>query len=101
MSRPKPRRRIATDPGPLAEFGRLLSDRRRRLGLTQLDLADLADVGVSSVHNLESGRRSPTLDVTLKVLDALGLTLACLSQGEAGTAAATVVALRSQSGADL
>ncbi|MFC4125481.1 helix-turn-helix domain-containing protein [Nocardia rhizosphaerae] len=55
-----------SDPGPLAEFGRALADRRHQLGLAQLDLADLADVGVSTVHNLESGRRSPPLDVTLR-----------------------------------
>ncbi|BAD60177.1 helix-turn-helix transcriptional regulator [Nocardia farcinica] len=83
MSRPQPRRRARARRGPLLEFGSFLVDRRIALGLTQLDVAELADVGLSSVRALEGGHDSPTLAVTLRVLDALGLTLVSLT----GTAA--------------
>ncbi|WP_081594345.1 helix-turn-helix domain-containing protein [Nocardia brasiliensis] len=83
MTRPKPRRRPKEQTGPLASFGALTAERRRSLGLTQLDLADLADVGVSSVRTLEAGQTSPTLTITLRILDALGLTLVCMPHADA------------------
>ncbi|MDO3651078.1 helix-turn-helix domain-containing protein [Nocardia mangyaensis] len=80
MTRPQPRRRSRADVGPLAEFAEFAVRRRLALGLTQLDLADLADVSVSTVRNVEAGRSSPTLEVTLRVLNALGSTLVGLPQ---------------------
>ncbi len=73
MSTPRRRERLTT--GGLAEAGRLVRDRRLQLGLTQLDLADLSGVGVSSVRGLEAGRETVTLVVALAVLEALGLGL--------------------------
>ncbi|WP_153346736.1 helix-turn-helix transcriptional regulator [Nocardia aurantia] len=83
VTRPQPRRRARTDVGPLTEFAEFVAKRRHALGLTQLDLADLADVSISTVRNVEAGRISPTLDVTLRVLDALGSTLVAMSQASA------------------
>lgn len=73
MSMPRRRQRLTT--GGLAEAGELVRDRRLQLGLTQLDLADLSGVGVSSVRGLEAGRETVTLVVALAVLEALGLGL--------------------------
>lgn len=74
MSGPSgPRRRRKDD---LTDAGRLVADRRLALGLTQLELADLAGVGVSSVRTLESGSDTMTLTVVVAVLDALGLAVA-------------------------
>ncbi|KQS67663.1 helix-turn-helix domain-containing protein [Modestobacter sp. Leaf380] len=70
-----PRRREKTSTGGLADAGALVRDRRLQLGLTQLDLAELAGVGVSSVRGLEAGRESVTLVIALAVLEALGLGL--------------------------
>ena len=42
----------------------------------QVDLADLAGVGLSSVRALEAGQSTVTLEITLRVLDALGLAAA-------------------------
>lgn len=83
MTRPQPRRRTRADIGPLTAFAEFVAERRHVLGLTQLDLADLADVGVSTVRNVEAGRASPTLEVTLRVLNALGSTLVGMPQGSA------------------
>jgi y4mF family transcriptional regulator len=66
--------------------------RRRRLGLRQDELADLAGVSERFVYALESGKRSVQLDKVIAVLSALGLHLE-LSRGEAsaiGTTAVTV-----------
>ncbi|MCP2290666.1 helix-turn-helix domain-containing protein [Nocardia amikacinitolerans] len=94
MARPRPRRRERDTSGPLADFGGFIAARRRTLELTQLDVADLADVGVSSVRNLEAGRTSPTLAVALRILDALGLTLVSMPHTDARTLTGTTVELR-------
>ncbi|MFF3574222.1 helix-turn-helix domain-containing protein [Nocardia jiangxiensis] len=78
MSRSTPRHRSRSETGPLPDFGTFTAERRRALKLTQRDLADLADVGISSVRTLEAGHTSQTMAVTLRILDALGLTLVAM-----------------------
>lgn len=70
-----PRRRREPSTGPLAPLGALAAERRRLLGLTQRDAAELAGVGVSSVHAVEAGSDRLTLTVLLRILEALGLQL--------------------------
>ncbi|WP_063813790.1 helix-turn-helix domain-containing protein [Nocardia anaemiae] len=94
MTRRKPRRRSRDETGPLASFAAFIAERRRTLGLTQLDLADLADVGISSVRTLETGQTSPTLAITLRILDALGLTLVSMPHTDARALTGSVVELR-------
>ncbi|WP_433656834.1 helix-turn-helix domain-containing protein [Nocardia sp. CA-128927] len=94
MSRPAPRRRSRSETAPLATFGNFIAERRRALRLTQLDVADLADVGVSSVRRLEAGQTSPTLEMTLRILDALGLTLASMPHNAARTLPENATELR-------
>lgn len=43
-------------------FGPHLQELRQRAGLTQLDLAELAQVGVQTVKDWEKGRKRPHLD---------------------------------------
>jgi transcriptional regulator with XRE-family HTH domain len=71
-----PRRRSKQRTGPLADAGELATDRRLALGLAQSELADLADVGVSSVRALEAGQATMTLAIAIRILDALGLAAA-------------------------
>lgn len=49
--------------------------RRKSLGLTQADLAAMAQVGTRFVHELEHGKVSVRLDKLASVLDVLGLEL--------------------------
>lgn len=81
----RPRQRRVTHPGPWATFGEGLAVRRRLLGLTQQDLADLADVAVSTVQGLEAGRASTRLGSLVAVLEALGLVLAAVPTAQART----------------
>jgi y4mF family transcriptional regulator len=57
--------------------------RRRDLGLTQAELAELAGVSRKWVYEFEAGKPSAELRLILRVLDALGLTLELGYQGEA------------------
>ena len=55
--------------------------RRRALGLSQQDLADLAGVSERFVRFVEQGKPSIQLDALLGVLDALGLELVVRRRG--------------------
>jgi HTH-type transcriptional regulator / antitoxin HipB len=56
-------------------LGPLVRARRQELGVTQVQLADIARTGVRFISDLETGKRSVRLETVLKVLDALGLEL--------------------------
>jgi HTH-type transcriptional regulator / antitoxin HipB len=56
-------------------FAVALRARRRHLGLTQEDAADLAGVSVRFVHELEAGKGTVRLATLLRLLHALGLHL--------------------------
>jgi HTH-type transcriptional regulator/antitoxin HipB len=56
-------------------IARTLRDRRKKLGLTQLDAADLAGVSVRFVHDCETGKSTVQLDRVQALAHALGLTL--------------------------
>lgn len=58
------------------ELGRVLRERRRQLGLSQQELADLAGVAVRSVHAAERGKPTLRLDTLADLSEALGLELA-------------------------
>ena len=59
-----------------AAFADVLRRRRVAAGLTQEQLAELADVSVRHVSFLETKRRQPTLSVIAALSSGLGLTLA-------------------------
>ena len=63
---------LARERGAL---GAVLSVRRQELGLSQVELGDLAGVSYRVVHNLEAGRTEVSLERLLAVLDVLGLHL--------------------------
>lgn len=56
-------------------FGDAVRERRKHLGLTQAEVAELADVAVRTVHAVEAGKATIRLDALLAVLDAVGLQL--------------------------
>lgn len=56
-------------------LARSLRDRRKQLGLTQQDAAELAGVSVRFVHDCEAGKATVQLDRLQALASALGLTL--------------------------
>jgi y4mF family transcriptional regulator len=56
--------------------GDALRNRRKQLGVTQQDLADLASVSARFIHELESGKSTVRLDKVEQAARVLGLKIA-------------------------
>lgn len=76
-------RRSRHDQESAGALGPTAARRRRELGLTQRDLALLAEVSERSIQALEAGKLTMRADTLTKVLDALGLALAVLPKSHA------------------
>lgn len=57
------------------EIGKAIKDRRKKIGVNQQTLADLASVAVNTVVAIERGEGNPQLATLLTILDTLGLQL--------------------------
>lgn len=55
------------------ELGALIREQRKRLSLTQLDIAGLGNTGNRFIVDLESGKPTVQLQKVLDVMDLLGL----------------------------
>ncbi len=71
------------DADPSPSLGSAVRARRRQLGLSQVETAELAGVAVRTVHAVEAGKATVRMDALLAVLGALGLQLR-LERGGAG-----------------
>jgi ribosome-binding protein aMBF1 (putative translation factor) len=82
---PKPKRRLsseaierirerlahADDGWFFAQIADQVTERRKELGLSQAELADLVATTQSAIARLESGGRPPRIDTLLRIADAL------------------------------
>jgi HTH-type transcriptional regulator/antitoxin HipB len=57
------------------EIGAMIRDTRKRLGVTQKDLALTAGTGLRFVIDLEKGKETCELGKSLRILQTLGITL--------------------------
>ncbi len=64
-----------TPNGYMREVGQRARVRRRSLGIDQQTLAELAGVSRKSVSEIERGKATIQMDVLIRVLVVLGLTL--------------------------
>lgn len=55
------------------EIGNAIKERRKKLGINQQTLADLAGMAVNTVVAIERGEGNPQLSTLLTILDTLGL----------------------------
>lgn len=55
------------------ELRDVMKERRKVLSLTQQDLAEMAQIGVATVKDIERGRGNPSLSTINKILEVLGL----------------------------
>lgn len=53
--------------------GEAIKGRRKELGITQLHLAELANVSINTIYKLERGQGNPSLDVLNKLAEVLGM----------------------------
>ena len=65
-----------------SELGEKIASRRKSLGITQEDLAELSGVSVRFLSSLERGKPTARLDTVLAVLDALGLESRIVTRGQ-------------------
>lgn len=68
-----------SNPALVTAFADALREERLRLGLTQEELADRADVSARFISFLETGRRQPSLSALASVAKGLGLSLSALT----------------------
>ena len=54
-------------------IGNAIKERRKKLGINQQTLADLANVAVNTVVAIERGEGNPQLATLLTIIDTLGL----------------------------
>ena len=52
-----------------------IKQRRKELGLEQVDLCEMADIGSTTLSRLEQGKANITLESLEKLLNVLGLVL--------------------------
>lgn len=51
----------------------IMKQRREILSLTQQDLAEMAQVGLATIKDIERGKGNPALNTVKKILDVLGI----------------------------
>jgi len=56
-----------------SQFGELVRNRRKTLGMNQADLALVAGTGLRFISDLENGKETCELGKALKVLENLGI----------------------------
>lgn len=55
------------------DCGKILREARRRVGVTQEELADVAGVSINSVKLIEQGKMNPTMQMFDLLMDCLGM----------------------------
>lgn len=55
------------------KLGQLVMERRKSLGITQMKLAELAEININTLYKLERGQTNPTFEVLIKIAEILGM----------------------------
>lgn len=55
------------------ELNEVIKSRRKMLAISQLDLAEMAEVSLATVKDIERGKGNPSLSTVNKLLGVLGL----------------------------
>jgi DNA-binding XRE family transcriptional regulator len=62
-------------------FGKLIKSAREEAGLTQLELAEMADLSRSYIADVEAGRYTPSLKTSITLSKILSINLNQLTSG--------------------
>lgn len=57
----------------ISELGERIKNRRKEVGITQVHLAELAEMSKNTLYKLERGESNPSWEVIEKLFDILGL----------------------------
>lgn len=55
------------------ELKDIMKQRREILSLTQQDLAEMAQVGLATIKDIERGKGNPAMNTVKKILEVLGM----------------------------
>ncbi len=55
------------------ELKDIMKQRRETLSLTQQDLAEMSQVGLATIKDIERGKGNPALNTVKRILDVLGI----------------------------
>jgi len=66
----------------MAEFGSLVRQRRKELGMTQRDLARLTSLSMRLIGEVERGKEHVAADKLLTILDVLNMTMIIHVEGK-------------------
>jgi transcriptional regulator with XRE-family HTH domain len=61
-------------------FSDVLIQKRKELGFTQQKIAELSEISLPTIQNIENGRANPSLEVILRISKVLGLEMTFQSQ---------------------
>lgn len=61
------------------QLGINIKNERKRMGLTQTELADILNVSSNYISAIECGKKTPKLEMFFKIADALGVNLDTLA----------------------
>lgn len=59
----------------IEEIGSVIRERRKLLGITQPELADMAQVSLNTLYKLERGEANPSVKILNQLAEVLGLEL--------------------------
>lgn len=51
----------------------VMKSQRKALGISQQDLADMSEVAISTIKQIESGKGNPSLSTVENIMDILGM----------------------------
>ena len=55
------------------ELNEVMKKRRKELEISQLDLAEMAEVSLATVKDIERGKGNPSLATVKKIIEVLGM----------------------------
>lgn len=57
------------------QLSSIIKERRQALGLSQLDLAEMAGIGIATVKSIETDKANPSIRIVEALSEVLGLEL--------------------------
>lgn len=56
----------------MEEIGKQIAERRKKKGLSQLDLAEMSGISPRTINSVEQGKANPSVNVLSKMVGPLG-----------------------------